>query len=103
VLFRSTFIVRRSGDFIFPVDVEYKFEGQPPERTRWDGRDRYIKYRFERNAELEWVRIDPEYKNILDVNWLNNSRRLKPDQRVVMKWSSRWLFWMQSLFSLAGI
>lgn len=102
-LWESTFIVRRSGDFIIPVDVEYKFEGQPPERTRWDGRDRWIRYRFERNATLEWVQIDPEHKNVLDVNWLNNSRRLKSDRRAVVKWSSQWLFWMQSLFSLAGI
>jgi hypothetical protein len=103
VLYENTFVVRRSGDFIIPVDVEYKFEGQPPERTRWDGRDSWIRYRFVRNAQLEWVHVDPERKYILDVNWLNNSRRVKSDPRATLKWSSRWLFWMQSLYSFVGI
>jgi hypothetical protein len=100
--YRSRVTVRRRGEFVFPVDIAFKFAGKPAERTRWDGRDPWKRYDFVRPERLEWVDVDPDRHVILDVNWSNNARRTDPDGRVAAKWTARWLFWMQNAIALIG-
>jgi hypothetical protein len=101
-LIRSRATIRRRGEFVFPVDIAFKFEGKPVERTRWDGRDSWRRYEFLRPERLEWVDVDPDRHVLLDANWSNNSRRTQPDARVAAKWTARWLFWMQNAIGLIG-
>ena len=46
--YRTTVVVRRKGDGIFPVDVRVVFENQQDVRWQWDGRDRWKKFRCDR-------------------------------------------------------
>jgi hypothetical protein len=101
--YESVAIIGRVGELSFPVDVELKFEGAAPERVRWDGRERTLTYRVVRPARLEWVNVDPERKIVLDVDWLNNWRRLNPDGRAAAAWGFRYLFWLQNLLAFIGI
>jgi hypothetical protein len=86
-----------------PVEVAFKFEGKPVERQSWDGRDPTRIFRFERPEKLEWVDVDPDRKIALDVNWLNNGRRLEPDLRPASSWTARWLFLLQNIFATVGL
>jgi hypothetical protein len=95
--YASTVRVRRLGGVTIPVEIAFKFEGAEPERTMWDGAGRSKTYEFLRPQRLEWARIDPDHKILLDVDWLNNDRRLASDRRVAGKWSARVLFWLQNL------
>jgi hypothetical protein len=101
-LIRSRATVRRRGEFVFPVDIAFKFAGRPVERTRWDGRDPWKRYEFIRPERLEWVDVDPDRHVLLDANWSNNARRTEPDGRVAAKWAARWLFWLQNAFAMVG-
>jgi hypothetical protein len=100
--YSSTIVVRRRGDLFFPVEVALKFEGQPPERLHWDGRDPTVTYRMTRPGRLEWADVDPDRKILLDIDWLNNSRRVEPDRRTAAAWSSRWMFWVQNIVAFLG-
>jgi hypothetical protein len=100
--YESTVIVRRRGDFVFPVDVAVKFEGKPAERITWDGRDAWKRFRFTRPERLEWARVDPDGKVELDANWLNNWRRVDGDRRVAAVAALKWLGSAQSLLALLG-
>ncbi len=96
-------MVRRTGGVRLPVEVAFKFEGKPVERRTWDGRDPTKTFVFERPERLEWVDIDPDRKIMLDVNWLNNGRRLEPDGRPAASWAARWLFVVQTLVTTLGL
>jgi hypothetical protein len=102
-VFESVVVVRRSGGVRLPVEVAFKFEGQPVERQTWDGRDTTRTFRFERPEKLEWVDVDPDRRILLDVNWVNNGRRIEPDARPAAGWTARWLFLLQNLFATLGL
>jgi hypothetical protein len=100
--YESVVVVRRRGEVQCPVDVELKFEGQPPERRQWDGLAPTVTYRITGPHKLEWASVDPDHKLELDVDWLNNSRRISPDRRVQAKLACHWLFFIQNIIALAG-
>jgi hypothetical protein len=103
IQYESVILVRRRGEVIVPVEIELKFEGKPPERQHWDGNDRTITYRITRPEKLEWANVDPERGLVLDVDWLNNSRRIEDDGRVAFKYAAKWMFWIQNVLALIGI
>ena len=49
--FRTTVVVRRLGEGIFPVDVLVTFKNGEQVRERWDGRDRWKMFTYERGVE----------------------------------------------------
>ena len=102
-MFESIVVVRRNGGVRLPVDVAFKFEGKPVERQTWDGREPTRTFRFTRAEKLEWVDVDPDRKIVLDVNWVNNGRRLAPDARPAASWTARWLFVLQNIFTTLGL
>lgn len=102
-VFESIVVVRRSGGVALPVEVAFKFEGKRVERQTWDGREPTKIFRFERPEKLEWADVDPDRKIALDVNWLNNGRRLEPDGRPAASWTARWLFLLQNIFTTVGL
>jgi hypothetical protein len=96
-------IVRRRGEAILPVVVAFKFEGKAVERQSWDGVSRWHAFTFRRPERLEWVDVDPDRHHELDADWLNNTRRIEPDQRAAVRLASRWTFLLQQALALLGM
>jgi Peptidase family M1 domain len=98
-MYRTTVVVRRLGEALFPVDVLVTFEGGSQVRERWDGVDRWRAYTYDRPERARSVVVDPERVLLLDVNYTNNSYTLAPRSDVAAtKWSLRWMVWLQDLF-----
>jgi hypothetical protein len=95
--FVSRVLVRRRGEVAFPVEIAFKFEGREEERILWDGSERWKSWEFERPERLEWASVDPERAVLLDVDWLNDGKRVRPDHRAATAWAARWLFWIQNV------
>jgi Peptidase family M1 domain len=103
-LFRNYVTVHRKGDFIFPVDLAVKFDNGQTAREHWDGRDRWIRYTYDRPAQIVSAEIDPEHQILLDRDLFNNSYRVQGDKRAVRKfsnfvmfliqWLAQWLAWL---------
>jgi hypothetical protein len=100
---RSVVRVRRRGEVVLPVEVELRFEGAPPERRHWDGRDRWVSYEVTGPHPLLAAVVDPDERLVLDVNRLNNARRVRPDHRTTAYWGARATFWLQLMLSLVGL
>ena len=94
--------MRRRGDVVLPVPIEVTFRDGHVERLTWPGTERWKQFTFTR-GELDSVRLDPRGSLILDVDWLNNSRRLTPDRRPAASLASRWLFVVQQVVSWLGL
>jgi hypothetical protein len=89
---RTYVTVHRKGDFIFPVDVVVKFDDQSSVTEHWDGRDRWIRYKYDRTAKLVSAQLDPGNQIWLDRNSFNNSYVVQADRRAIHKLQNIWIF-----------
>ena len=94
--FRTSVVVRRQGDGIFPVDVVVKFENGPDARWTWDGKERWKAFEVDGPSRAISAQVDPERILLLDAHYTNNSKTLEPKTRAAgRKWSLTWLIWLQ--------
>jgi hypothetical protein len=123
---RSTIVVRRRGEVRLPISLELEFEGGKSQAMAlqetdlegaraettsllgggkdarpWLGRWKRIELTGERR--LLSATVDPENRVAIDVNRLNNSRRVEPDGRAAAHWGARWVFWLQQMLAVVGL
>jgi len=84
-MYHSYVVIHRIGDFVFPTDLEVKFENGEVVREQWDGHDRWIRYTYDKPAKILSAEIDPEHQVLLDRNFYNNSYVVKSDTRATNK------------------
>jgi hypothetical protein len=95
-LYRTTLVVRRYGEAIFPVDIALTFENGERVRERWEGTDRWTLFTYERPSPAVAAEVDPQRVLLLDINRTNNSKTLAPRRdAATMKWSLKWMVWLQ--------
>jgi hypothetical protein len=93
---RSTVVVRRLADGVFPVDVRVTFADGEVVLERWDGERTWQPFTYEHAAPVSRVDIDPDRVLVLDTHRTNNSWTATPlGARAADKWTMRWLAWMQ--------
>ena len=79
-LYNAVVQLERLGEVILPVEVLVRFENGEEVHETWDGKSRYKDFRYEKKGKVQWVKIDPDYKIVMDVNYINNSITLEPDR-----------------------
>ena len=96
-VYLSTVWLHRKEDFVFPVELEVKFDNGEKVREHWDGQNRWVKFQYEKKAKIESAEIDPDHKILIDRNNFNNSRTADPNPKPTRKLSNYWLFLTQWL------
>jgi hypothetical protein len=97
-IFRTSVVVRRYGEAIFPVDVRVTFANGEQVNEAWSGRERWRLYSYERHSRAVSAQVDPERVLLLDINYTNNSKTLDPrGGDAATKWSLKWMVWLQDL------
>ncbi len=95
--------VRRLGEATIPVVVVTPFENGEQVRERWDGLERRVTYVYDKPSRATSVQVDPQRVLLLDVNYTNNSRTLRPrGDEAGLKWGLRWMVWLQDLMLTYG-
>jgi Peptidase family M1 domain len=102
--FRNYVVVHRKGDFIMPVDLQVRFKNGEALMEHWDGRDRWIRYTYDRPEKIVSAEIDPTHQVLLDRNEFNNSRTSVGDGKASRKlnylctffdqWIGQFLAWL---------
>jgi peptidase M1-like protein len=90
--YTSNVWIHRKDDFVFPVNIEVKFDNGEKTREHWDGQDRWIRYTYQKKAKLESVEIDPDHNIQLDRNNFNNSHLDEPKGTATRKLANYWTF-----------
>jgi hypothetical protein len=94
--YRTTVVVRRYGEAVFPMELLVGFRNGEKVREAWNGRDRWKSFVYERDAEALFAEIDPGRILLLDVNRANNSYTTAPrGDEAAQKWMLKWLIWLQ--------
>jgi hypothetical protein len=79
-LYNAVVELERLGEVMLPVEVLIHFRNGEEVAETWDGKSRYKDFKYSGKGMVQWVKIDPEYKIIMDVNFINNSMTLDPDR-----------------------
>jgi hypothetical protein len=107
---RSTIVVRRRGEVSgLPVRLQLAFDGGTTETVAledapgkpWTGR--WTRVARTGPKQLVSATVDPDDALVLDVNRLDDGRRVTPDGRAAARWGTRFVFWLQQALALAGI
>jgi hypothetical protein len=93
--YHTTVMVRRKGDFVFPVKLEVGFEDGSKEQATWDGKDRWARFTWDKASRASYAQLDPDGNILLDVNTFNNSYTLRPDHTARLKLTNYWVFAQQ--------
>jgi hypothetical protein len=95
--------LERPGDITLPVDMLVHFENGKEVLEHWDGKTRYRDFEYYSVPRITWVKIDPEFRITMDVNYINNSMTLKPDRTPVKKMKWKLVAFMQFLISFISL
>jgi hypothetical protein len=98
---RDTFRIHRLGEFRLPVVVEVRFDDGSKTREVWDGQDRWIRYTYEKPAQILSVEIDPDHNILMDKDFFNNSYVVKENHTATHKLANYWVF-INQLFAQIG-
>jgi hypothetical protein len=101
-LYRTTVVVRRMGEVTVPVDVDVHFDSGETVREHWDGQYRWVKYVYEKPAQVTYAVVDPEQKLAMEADFTDTSRTVKGNDRAAKRWYLRCISWLEYLFFAGG-
>ncbi len=102
-LYHTIIKVRRLGDFVFPVELEFVFTEDDTVTEKWGGKELWTQFEYLKPQQLISATVDPERKIVLDVNITNNSKMRKESKLGPRKIGARVMFWMQNLLELPAL
>lgn len=95
---KNTVTVERDGRMVIPTEVLVIFKDNTRQLFVWDGKNRKKEFYFEKPVKNVW--LDPETKNLLDLNIVNNSISEEEQRGVFVKYAVKVMFWMQTALQL---
>lgn len=94
---KGYFTLSRVGKFVIPTDVQVNFEDGSSELFTWDAASTSKSYLYPK--AISSVHVDPEKKNLMDLNLVNNSYTLESTDGFLWKYSAKAMFWMQHVIT----
>ena len=94
-LYKSVVELERAGSVMLPVEVLIHFKNGDEIIEAWDGKSRYKDFVYTGARTIEWVKIDPEFKIRMDVNYINNSMTQDPDRIPLRRLTNKLISFMQ--------
>jgi hypothetical protein len=100
--YHNEVIVHRRGTFDLPVLLEAKFDDGSAVRERWDGKDRWHSFVWDRKSKLVSAEVDPDHGYLLDRDPFNNSWTAEADRKASGKVAGYWTLltqWLEQILS----
>ncbi len=97
--FYSVASIERIGEIMLPIEVLVHFSNGDEITEEWDGRARYKDFSYTGNREIEWIKIDPDYKIKMDVNFINNSMTMEPSHALLRRLMNKFMSFLEFYLS----
>jgi hypothetical protein len=102
-IYKSTVQLSRPGDIILPVEVLVHFDNGDSILESWDGKERYKDFTYTGTRQIDWVKLDPEYKLRMDINFVNNSVTDNPDLVPIRRYTNKLIIFMQYFLNFISL
>lgn len=94
-------VVERLHDGVFKNDI-YLYTEKETLKDVWNGAERWKIFKFKTKDKVIAAEIDPQRKNLLDINFANNSYTLEPRTTASLSLTIRVFFWVQNALMILG-
>ena len=85
---------------MLPVEVLIHFTNGEEILEKWDGKSRFKDFTYTGHREIKWIKIDPEFKIRMDVNYVNNSMTKEPEKAPLHRLVNKIFAFVQFCLSL---
>jgi hypothetical protein len=102
-LYNSVAMVERIGEIMLPVEILVHFNDSSAVLENWDGKARYKDFTYTGTRKIDWVKIDPDYKITMDINFVNNSMTDAPNRVPVKRITGKLMTFLQFLISISSL
>jgi hypothetical protein len=102
-IYTATIQLERIGEIMLPVDVLFHFDNGDQIIETWNGKERYKDYKYVGARKVDWVKIDPDFKIRMDVNYINNSMTISPDNKPVKRIADKLISFIQFFMNLISL
>lgn len=94
-------MVERIGSGVTPVKLSVN-RGLDTLQINWNGKEKYKIFTINSDSEIISAEIDTEKKNMLDLNFANNSYIVEEQYWGTISYATRVFFWFQNALMLIG-
>jgi hypothetical protein len=102
-IYKATVELERLGEVMLPVEILIHFDNGDQVLENWDGKSRFKDFSYTGTRKVDWVKLDPEYKIKMDVNYINNSVTGDPDRKPVTRFTNKFIAIMQFLINILSL
>ena len=99
----ATVQLERLGEVMLPEEVLVHFDNGDQILEKWDGKSRYKDFTYTGTRKVDWVKIDPEYKIRMDINYINNSMTDDPDRKPLRRYTNKFISFLQFLINFISL
>lgn len=97
-LWRSFVTVQRNGAAM-PATLKVTFADDSTETVQWNDGSRWKRFSFDKPVKVVSAELDPEHKNYLDTNKLNDSYAVKADPAASKRWTADFAAFAESFLT----
>ena len=97
--FLTTVIIRRHGAAV-PQTLVVKFADGSTETVRWNEDRAWARFTWNKPSKAVSAQLDPQRRNNLDSNKLDDSRTLKADRSATRRWTSDITAFFQAIYAV---
>ena len=94
-------IIVRDGEAVVPLEIDLHTD-KDTLKAFWNGKEKIKKIVFRTTNKVISAGIDPERKNLFDLDFANNSYTVETQYSGALYLSVRWFFWVQNLLMIFG-
>jgi hypothetical protein len=94
-------LAERMGDGFFKNEIAL-YTDKDTLYQMWDTNERWKIFKFKTSGRVVAAEIDPHRKNLLDINFANNSYTVENRYWASLSLVTRWFFWVQNALMILG-